>query len=700
MRELSSKYIEKFDKDPIFENAFYLTFVLKPKANDVLEECIRELEDIQIRVMRSLKPYEPELLSMYEYNGNCFSRFYEFFAYLYNGFWERVPVTSLPLFQVIETSILYHGYKLIETRFPNGGNRYAAYFDLKDFPEVTTRNKFNPLLEMHFPFLLCLSFTFIDSSDSIRMINQALNKMLSAGDEADEQQEEMERGKGSIMSGQVCFGELHGALAVFGKNEKQAEDFGSIACSSLSGQCATLFVPATISAPETFFSMVPGNVKRRPRPMPKTTRNLLGLFSMNNYSSGRQFGNALGDGSALLPLQTSANGVYHLNLHYAPPGLKLAAHTLLLGTSGVGKTATQTFFLSFLERFDYKLFAIDKDCSMRGFVESQGGTYFRLANGVPTGLNPFQLPLTEQNQNFLYDLVLACSGRQASDEAVLDDSKYIKEAVDNVLKLDFEHRRFGMLLQNIPDLGENCLARRLAVWCHAPTDGGYSDGRYAYALDNPSNSFEWESFKRVGFDVSDFLVEGHPATEPILSYLFHLKKLMQRNGGLLATVVEEFWLPLQYPTTAKQIMDILKTGRRRDEFIVLVSQSPEDVTRSKLLPDILQETRTKIFLANPGAEFNPPEGGGYHRFLSQKEFQKLKKFDLQSRLMLIKQGAQSAVVKLDLEGMGDDIAVFAMAAEDFEIFEAAKSQAGNHPDQWVPLYKSLRREVRQQAHKI
>ncbi len=247
-----------------------------------------------------------------------------------------------------------------------------------------------------------------------------------------------------------------------------------------------------------------------------------------------------------------------------------------------------------------------------------------------------------------------------------------------------------MLLQSIPDKGENCLARRLADWCY-----GENEGRYAYALDNPKNNFEWEGFKRVGFDVSDFLIAGHPATEPILSYLFHLKTLMQRNGGLLATVVEEFWLPIQYPTTANQILDSLKTGRRRDEFILLVTQSPEDAIASPLLPAILQQTPTKIYLPNPDAEFTTPDGGGYSRFgLSQKEFDKLKKLGLQSRSFLVKQGSQSTIAKLDLNGMGADIAVLAMAAEDFVFLEAAKREFGGEPDAWIPAYKELRAKSR------
>lgn len=691
LREFSARYMEKFTSTEIFENDFYISLILKPGSNDNLEEVIRELEEIQLTVKQSLRSYEIEPLSIYERGDNLFSQFYEFVAYLYNGFWEPVPVTSLPLYQAVATSTHHHRYALIETRFPHGGNRFMSLSDLKDFPEPTTRGKLNPLLQLPFPFVLCLSFTFIGTTETIRMINQTLNKMESAGDEAVDQMIDMADGKGAVMSSEAYFGELHGAIAVYGKNETQCEDRAGTARTMLSGSCATGFLPATISAPETFFSMFPGNVKRRPRPMPKTTRNLFGLFSMNTYSSGKQFGNPLGDGSAVIPLQTSVGGVYHFNFHYSLPGKdsrgdKRPGHALIQGATGVGKTTFQTAILSHLERFGCRLFAIDKDGSMRGFIEAQGGTYFRLASGEPTGLNPFQLPKTPFSRAYLYDVVEAC-GKKGSDAPITaEDSMDIKLAVDTVLEMDFELRRFGMLMQSIPDRGENCLKRRLADWCTYEVEG-----RYAYALDNPCNAFDWETFHRVGFDVSDFLVPGHPATEPILSYLLHLKTLMTRNGGgLLATVVEEFWMPLNYPTTANQILDVLKTGRRRDEFIVLVTQSPEDAIKHPLFPTILQQTATKIFLPNPDAEYKTEDGGGYHRFLSQKEFLRLSKFGEESRMCLIKQGSQTTIVKLDLNGMGDDIAVLAMAAEDFPYLEEAKAQAGTHPDQWVPLYKKLR----------
>ena len=692
MRDFSSRYMAKFVGKDIFENAFYLTFILKGRDSYTNEDLIREATEVQQTVLQVLNEYDVELLQTYEAKGNLFSRVYEFMAYLYNGYWEAVPVTSEPLFRTIPQSTHHFHQTLMETRFPDGRRRFATLFDGMAFPHPSTRGKTIPMLDLPFEFILCHSFSYVQSAESIKAINSQINKMDSAGDEAEHQITEMEEAKGYISSGEVFFGEYHAALMVFSNNEHKAHEYGTMAKTTLGGSCGYTFTAASLSAPETFFSIFPANIKRRPRPMPKTTRNFACIFGMNSYSSGKQNGNPIGDGQAIIPLQTSSNGVYHFNFHWSlkdidSRGELRAGHTVILGATGAGKTTLQATLLAFMERYDARIFALDKDGSMRGLIEGLGGTYFTLQKGVKTGLNPFQLPDDAYNRTFLYKMVEAC-GRKGAEDATAEDMRDIKIAVDNVFRLPFESRRFAVVLQSIPDRGENCLQRRLSKWCE--TDDGA--GQLAYALDNDKNEFDWQNFFRVGFDVSEFLVENEAATEPLLAYLFHLKSLMTRSGGLLATVVEEFWLPIKYKTTAEQILDVLKTGRRRQEFMLLVSQSPEDAIQSPLLPAILQQTPTKIFLPNPDAEFKTVDGGGYSRFgLNRKEFAKLKSIGLQDRKFLIKQGSQSSIAKLDLTGFGDDIAVLATAQEDFQYLDAAKLQAGNNPDDWIPVYQSLRR---------
>lgn len=127
---------------------------------------------------------------------------------------------------------------------------------------------------------------------------------------------------------------------------------------------------------------------------------------------------------------------------------------------------------------------------------------------------------------------------------------------------------------------------------------------------------------------------------------------------MLCTIVEEFWLPLKYKTPREMILDVLKTGRKRGEFMLLITQSPEEAVQSEIFPAIVQQTPTKILLPNPDAEYKNEQGGGYSRIgLTIKEFLKLKALALDSRTFLAKQGHNSSSVTLDLYGFNDEISV-------------------------------------------
>jgi type IV secretion system protein VirB4 len=276
-------------------------------------------------------------------------------------------------------------------------------------------------------------------------------------------------------------------------------------------------------------------------------------------------------------------------------------------------------------------------------------------------------------------------GKDSEGRVTDEEANQIKVAVDAVMSLPIQHRRFSRLLENIPGGGGNSLPERLKKWCEA------SDGEYAWALDNVSDNISLVSERKIGFDVGDFLREGYAPTEPVLAYLFHLKSLMQAKGGLMVTVVEEFYIPAQYPTTAKAIFEILKTGRQRDEFSVLTSQSPEDAINSDIFAAIRDQTATKLLLPNPSAEYESYKRVG----LTKKEFDKLKSLDRDSRIFLIKQGNQSCFAKLDLYGLDDDISVLSGNKENVAIFNEIVARVGTDPAVWMPEFQARRKGKKQ-----
>lgn len=348
----------------------------------------------------------------------------------------------------------------------------------------------------------------------------------------------------------------------------------------------------------------------------------------------------------------------------------------------------------FVQRFNPAMFVLDKDRGMDIFIRALDGDYFAIEENVPTGINPFQFNDGPRLRDFLNTLVIACA-TEKNNECTSEEQNQIKLAVDTVMSLPFEFRRMSAILQSLPDRGGNSLYARLVKWC---TTDEYGQGAYAWVLDNPVNLFNPDDFKIVGFDVGSILKENYQPTEPLLACLLYIKTEVAKRHNLLLTVIEEFWLPLKYKTPREMILDVLKTGRKRLEFMLLVTQSPEEAVQSEIFPAIIQQTPTKILLPNPDAEYQNAQGGGYIRVgLTEKEFAILKSLNPQSRIFLVKQGQQSSFAKLDLYGFSDEISVLSSTKENVELLDDILSRFEERPksDVWLPILYQARKDKKQ-----
>ena len=686
-RQFADKYLKRFQEADYYENVYHLTVLIK---SDYLESGIKEAEEqIQI-LMRSLEPYDPYLLTAYQNeNGVPFSEVYSFFGSLINGSHEEIPLSAVDAYQTIAGSNLHFGSDLCEIRAQNGTRKFAQMFDLKDFgiskPKILTS-----ILRLPCEFTFTQSLVFINPYEMQGEIRKQLNNLNSVNDKATGQIEELEEGQGLLTAGELMFGDYHAALVVYGKTAEEAAANGARAYSTFLNAGGYRFTKAGLSAPATFFSQVPGS-SEKPRSVPKTTTNFATTFGIHNYSHGKKLGNPIGDGTAIMPLQTTSKTIYDFNFHFSNPkednvGDKIAGHTLMLGATGTGKTTLQTSMMAFTERFNPYLFVMDLDRGMEIFIRAIGGSYFALEAGKPTGLNPFQLPDTPANREFLYGLVGMC-GADENGKLTATEEKEIQFAVDTVFSLDFKNRHFSHLLQSIPiSPGPNSLRVRLSKWCRS------EDGRFAWCLDNPTNLFDPEQFYRVGFDLTDILKDNYPPTAPVLAYMFHLRNIMldkvAKEDGLLATIVEEFWWPARFPALQDIMLKSLKTDRKRGGWLILVSQSPEDAINCPIFAAIVQQTPTKIFLPNPDAEYE----NSYERCgLTEKEYDELVKLSLESRTFLVKQSKQSAFAMLDLYGFQDEMAFLSGSSDNVELLHRVMEEVGSEkPEVWQrPFVEAL-----------
>lgn len=677
VREFTDKYLERFRTNDYFENSFYISLILKYED---LDDGLKQIEQLGDELVKALRVYDPEYLETYARNGMLFSHAYSFLGNLWNGYEEEMPVTASTAREMIPSAWMHFGYDAVEIR-SNTSSQFCACYDLKDFPKAGW-GQLNPLLALPAEFTITQSFGAMTAFESNKAIEGQLNKLASVGDKAKHQTDELKVAQGYVSTGELAFGDYHAALVVFGSTAKQAIELGNIVATRAKGECGFAWAKATLSSPFTYASQMPG-AKVKPRPMPKSSRNLASSFSLHDYSAGKSTGNPIGDGTAVAPLQTVSKKLYNYNYHAtredeSNTGEKVAGHTLLLGSTGTGKTATQLTLAAFFQRFNPMMFGLDVGRGMEIFWRQIGGTYINLDPGKPTGFAPFAMPDTPTNRQHWYDLVAIC-GQDYDGKLSAQDKLKIKAAVDTVAELtDVRAKTFSRLLESIEDEGGDSLFTRLSQWCHA------TDGRYAYIFDNPPGMIpDVSQLRRVAFDVTHFAKEGYEPSEAVFTHIFYLKKTMKRSGQLLMSIVEEFWLPLKYKKTREEIEGTLAAGRKEGEFMVLVSQQPEQAINSPAFPQIRSLTATKIYLADPEAEW-----AAYQRCnMTEKEFAELKKLGKSSRTFLIKQGNQSAFATLDLYGFQDEMAVLSSSPENILLMEQAIAEHGEDPDVWLQPFQ-------------
>ncbi|HAT5579044.1 VirB4 family type IV secretion system protein [Proteus mirabilis] len=682
LQGFSDKYIESLLQGDFFRTDYILTIGIsvKPDQNAIYDGVERLNEIIQQTkaVLKGMQviPYGVKSPFMSEIAG-------DYLSFLVNHESMSIPLSDSKIKNTITNSDIFFGFDVAEIRpRESNGSIYCTNYVVKDFPRGTSIGQWDFLLKLPYEFILTQSFIAEAPTKSIKKIDSQLNQLNSAGDAGVTQQEELILGQEGVTSGSTLFGSYHAVLSIFGQSVNEAKENGiKVTSEFLTSGKGFRFIKSTNEAPLTYFSHLPMS-EYRPLATKRTSNNLACLFSLHNFSYGKKTGNPIGDGTAIMPLKSISDTLYFFNTHFSDinkdvRGQKIAGHALILGATGAGKTTFEGAAAAFLQRFDPDLFVIDYNRSTELFVRAFGGSYFSLQEGVWSGLNPFQIGDADDVELVSFLKRWVKRGAVNSDGSVCSDNEaiMIDNAVMAVMGLSRELRRFGALLQSIPDQD---LALRLRKWTEL--------GEYGWATDSETNTFNPTDYRKVGFDTTVILesVGGndHPACEMILSVLFFYKSRMQKNGGLMLTIVEEFWKPANFPMTQEMIKDVLKAGRMKGEMMWLTSQSPEDAVNCAIFSAIVQQTSTKICLPNPDAQWSGYQSIG----LTAKEFDLLVKLDRESRTMLIKQSNSSVFAKLDLYGFDDYLPIISGSKSGIKLCEIIRHDYGDNPNDWIPVF--------------
>lgn len=708
-QELDDAYAARMNDELLMVNDIFLTIVYRPQPSKIGKaffslisgsdqealkaeraESLDAVEKIASTLEASLRRYDPERLGVYTQNGVMYSETKEFFGFLLNGEWRKMPLTRSPINRTVMVSRPFFGRETIEVR-RSTSTEFGAMLGIMDYPAETMPGFLNSLLTVPFEFVLTQSFVFSTKQAAKSGLKTARNQKQNAQDEAEEQVDEIADALNDLQSNKFVMGAHHFSLYVKAASLDELADNVAIADAALADG-GIVVAREDLALEAAFWAQLPANFKYRPRVAPITSRNFAGFSPMHNFPTGRKSGNHWGE--ALCMLITAAGTPYYMSYHASNPkdedgGTKKdVGHALVLGPSGSGKTAFIAFTLVMLQAFDCTCVLFTKDRDTEIVIRALGGAFYPVELGVPTGWAPLQVEATPQNIEFLNDLVQKLA-QEGDTPLTVTEKTEIAYAISEVMAFEPHLRQLGRILDYLDVTKQGGVHDRLQQWCHARKPG-QKDGQYAWVFDNQHDTLIGSLGQALitGFDTTRFLDNATIRT-PINMWLFHLTKTLV-DGRRFAMFIAEFWKALDDPYFGDFAKDFLKTLRKNNGFVVLDSQSPSDAINHVHSRTLIEQTPTKILFPNPDAkyaEYATDEGLN----CTEREYKLIQEeIPEGSRMFVIKQGHNSVVAKLDLKGFDYALAVLSARKNNIELMHQLMSQYGEAPEQWLPHFKSLR----------
>ena len=700
-RDVAQAYGGLLHRQRMISNELYMTLVYRPTTSSVgrafqstrrtrrdianaQEDAMRVMDEKSALVQRVLRGFDPQLLGTVRRDSRDYSEVAEFLGYLVNGAWRAVPMHAGPLYRTLPTSRLSFGADKLEIR--NGEHkRFAAFVDIHEYADAVEPGVLNALLYERSEFIETQSFSILPRREAMRALELQRDQLIASDDVVESQVAEMDVALNELGDGQFCMGEFHYSLVVFGDDVADAGRRAAQAIGAVGEACSLQMRPVDLVADAAWFAQWPGNWQWRPREAKLSSRAFAALASGHNFPRGKRDGNPWGE--ALVLLRTPSGQPFYLNLHKSPEDedsadKKHPGNTLIIGSTGVGKTTLVMLLLALTRKWNPapRLVLFDLDRGSEIALRALGGRYFTLEAGKPTGCNPLQREPTPARIQFWEQLLRTCI--QTPTLPLLPaDERAIADAVRSVAMMPRPLRRFSTVRQNLPKAGENSLYERLGRWCK----GGALGWVFDEADDRLTDLMDATA---IGFDTTEFLDLPEVRTPMMLYLLDVMGELV--NGERLIYVISEFWKALDNEIFSDFAKQKQKTIRKQNGLGIFDTQSPSDVLRHSIGRTMVEQSVTKIFLANPEAMREEyVEGFG----LTEAEYDIVKSLSARGgRSFMVKQGNSSAICELDLSGLEDFVTVLSATTDNVALLDGIRERVGDDPKAWLPLLLDAVRE--------
>ncbi|WP_299912910.1 zonular occludens toxin domain-containing protein [uncultured Paracoccus sp.] len=476
--------------------------------------------------------------------------------------------------------------------------RFAAVLAVRNYPTMTEPGMLDAL-DTGMDTLITHSYTPIARQKISDLAKRRIDQMRAADDAASSIEGQLQQTYDDVESGRLGFGEHQFTITVFADSPEALEARVS-QVRGVAEQARIRLTRLASTMEATFFANHPGNRDYQAWETIVSSITFADLCSLHMTDSGTP-ADQLPWKTPITVFQSVTGAAHRFSFHDAgdPKAEPTIGHTLILGPSNSGKTATLAFLAAQARRTGARLVFFDKDQGLRMAVAALGGRYAEIKAGEPTGLNPLATEHGPRGEAWLMDW-LATLVERGHDVLSPHQADSLKHAVRQNGQAAQGLRTFEHFITLIGDARDDrALATRIAEW--GP------EGRYNWVFgkaDKPVVDFD--GLDVLGIDLTEIL-SLPTERSALLSYIFRRLELMFEARQPMLLVIDEASTVFDDEFFARWLPKWLVTVRKMNVVVVLLTQFPSQI-RNSASRTILEGLPTQILFPNRRAQPSDYEG--------------------------------------------------------------------------------------------
>lgn len=645
--------LDHLEKKGLYEISLFVVIVyeptvIKPKSKRGFSKRSDELKYQVNRLLGRVKTFQQSLNDLCGITILDAEQAFRFLRFLASLDPDRANAVPLRYNNHIDTHMASSGVMCAKKGGVHVDRAHVEVMSLKTFPRQTFPNIFRDLLKVRSCFVLCSEFKRIPNDQANKLVGNSqghfkvmemastfgtmmikeMGKLL--GDGSASQKDNTVADKSAIkdvdelgdsrvrINNEGEYMGKYSFTAVFYDWHDAARLQESMAeAEKIIGNHEGQLIPESMNALAAYFSIIPGNSRFSKH---------RGKWLLSGNYADLCFFYAPGPGEAvnkhlqreyLVVLETNDSTPSYFNMHEDD-----LLGVGMYGQMGAGKSFVTNMLIEHSQKYKPITYIIDLGNSYYNIVQDHRGSYLSLKeHHSDITINPFACEKTNDNLDFLTAFVHILMHR-AGYTPTPKECRIIDKAIRKANRL------------SELDLPEEMM-EHLYNWV--------GDGRYAYLFDN-----EKDTLNLSDFQCFDFQNVSSKVIEPLFFYIF--QRIFQQTYDpanrhrFKQIFADECWKFITTPMARERFIEVIKTGRKHNAGLVLITQAMGDLKKARML-DIVEHMPTSILLANPNANMR-----FYKRVLHMndrqcEEFSKLQR----KRQFMVKTATSCKILNVDAD---------------------------------------------------